>query len=237
MTTLLEVRALETFYGRSQALFGIDFDVHQGEVVGLMGRNGMGKTTTIRSIMGLTRSQRGQVRIGGTELQRQPAYQIARAGVAIVPEGRQVFRHLSVREHLLMVRTPRQHSVTEAWTLERVYGLFPRLQERENNLGTQLSGGEQQMLAIGRALMTNPRLVLFDEATEGLAPLIRVEIWSAIRVLKSQGIAILLVDKNLPDVAALAERMLVMEKGRIVWSGESRALCSDPQLQHRYLGV
>lgn len=237
MTTLLEVRALETFYGRSQALFGIDFDVCQGEVVGLMGRNGMGKTTTIRSIMGLTRPQRGKVRIGGIELQSQPTYEIARAGVAIVPEGRQVFRHLSVREHLLMVRTPRQHSGTKAWTLERVYELFPRLQERESNLGTQLSGGEQQMLAIGRALMTNPRLVLFDEATEGLAPLIRAEIWSAIRILKSQGMSILLVDKNLPDVAALAERMLVMEKGRIVWSGASQVLCGDPQLQHRYLGV
>jgi branched-chain amino acid transport system ATP-binding protein len=236
MKKLLEVEALETSYGSSQVLFGIHLSIGEGEVVGLMGRNGMGKTTTIRSIMGLTRAQRGKVKVDGVELQHLPAFRAARAGLAIVPEGRQVFRHLTVREHLLMAQPPRP-AAGDAWSVDKVYALFPHLAQREQHLGTQLSGGEQQMLAIGRALMTNPRLVLFDEATEGLAPLVRHEIWAAIRTLKERGCAILLVDKNLRDVAALSDRMLVLEKGRLVWSGAPDQLCGDPALQRRYLGV
>ena len=236
MTAFLEVEGLETSYGRSQVLFGIDLAVGVGEVVGVMGKNGMGKTTTVRSIMGLTRPQRGTVRVGGVEVQHLPAFRIARAGLAIVPEGRQVFRNLTVREHLLMAESPRAKGA-EPWTTKKVYALFPRLAEREQHFGTQLSGGEQQMLAIGRALMTNPRLVLLDEATEGLAPLVRHEIWSAIAALKDRGCAIVIVDKNLNDVGRLAERMIVLEKGRVAWSGLSSTLCGDEGLQHRYLGV
>ena len=236
MTPFLEVEGLETAYGRSQVLFGIDLAVAEGEVVGVMGKNGMGKTTTVRSIMGLTRPQRGKVRVGGVEVQHLPAFRIARAGLAIVPEGRQVFRHLTVREHLLMAESQRAAGA-DPWTTKKVYALFPRLAERERHFGTQLSGGEQQMLAIGRALMTNPRLVLFDEATEGLAPLVRHEIWSAIAALKERGCAIVIVDKNLADVGRLAERMVVLEKGRVAWSGLSSTLCSDGALQRRYLGV
>jgi branched-chain amino acid transport system ATP-binding protein len=196
MKPFLEVEGLETSYGQSQVLFGIDLSVAEGEVVGIMGKNGMGKTTTVRSIMGLTRPRRGKVRVGGVEVQNLPAFRIARAGLAIVPEGRQVFRQLNVREHLLMAEAPRARGA-DRWTTAKVYALFPRLAEREQHLGTQLSGGEQQMLAIGRALMTNPRLVLFDEATEGLAPLVRHEIWAAIAALKERGCAIVIVDKNL----------------------------------------
>jgi len=238
VSSFLEVDGLETSYGRSQVLFGIDLAVAEGEVVAVMGRNGMGKTTTLRSIMGLTRPQRGTIRVAGAEVQQLAAYRIARAGLAIVPEGRQVFRHLTVREHLLMAQSPRTATRgAESWTPGRVYALFPRLAEREHHFGTQLSGGEQQMLAIRRALMTNPRLVLFDEATEGLAPMVRHEIWSAIATLKERGCAIIIVDKNLADVGRVAERMIVLEKGRVAWSGPSAALCTDATLQHRYLGV
>lgn len=236
MKRLLEVEGLETAYGRSQVLFGIDFFVGEGEVVGLMGRNGMGKTTTIRSIMGLTSPQRGKVRINGVDYQNQPAYRVARAGLAIVPEGRQVFRRLTVHEHLLMAAGQRE-GVGEPWTVKKVFALFPRLAERREHLGAQLSGGEQQMLAIGRALMTNPRLMLLDEATEGLAPLVRQEIWAAISALKAEGCAIVIVDKNLREVSRLAERMIILEKGRMAWSGNSSTLCSDAALQGRYLGV
>ena len=236
MRPFLEVEGLETSYGQSQVLFGIDLSVAEGEVVGVMGRNGMGKTTTLRSIMGLTRSRRGKVRVAGVEVQNQPAFRIARAGLAIVPEGRQVFRHLTVREHLLMAQSPRAKG-SDPWTPSKVYALLPRLAEREQHYGTQLSGGEQQMLAIGRALMTNPRLVLLDEATEGLAPLVRHEIWSAISALKERGCAIVIVDKNLNDVGRIAERMVVLEKGHVAWSGSSSTLCSDVGLQRRYLGI
>jgi branched-chain amino acid transport system ATP-binding protein len=236
MKPFLEVEGLETSYGRSQVLFGIDLAVGVGEVLGVMGRNGMGKTTTVRSIMGLTRPQRGTVRVAGVEVQHLPAFRIARAGLAIVPEGRQVFRQLTVLEHLQMARSPRA-TQGDTWTVDKVYALFPRLAERQRHYGTQLSGGEQQMLAIGRALMTNPRLVLFDEATEGLAPLVRHEIWSAIASLKARGCAIVIVDKNLRDVARLAERMIVLEKGRVAWSGPSSTLCGDAELQRRHLGV
>jgi branched-chain amino acid transport system ATP-binding protein len=236
MTAFLEVEGLETSYGQSQVLFGIDLSVGEGEVLGVMGKNGMGKTTTVRSIMGLMRPQRGKVRVGGVEVQHLPAFRIARAGLAIVPEGRQVFRHLTVREHLLMAQSSRRTG-TDPWTPAKVYALFPRLAEREQHFGTQLSGGEQQMLAIGRALMTNPRLVLLDEATEGLAPLVRHEIWRAIAALKERGCAIVIVDKNLADVGRLAERMVVLEKGRIAWSGPSATLCTDQALQRRHLGI
>jgi branched-chain amino acid transport system ATP-binding protein len=236
MKPFLEVEGLETSYGRSQVLFGIDLAVGEGEVVGVMGRNGMGKTTTVRSIMGLTRPQRGIVKVGGVEVQHLPAFRIARAGLAIVPEGRQVFRHLTVREHLLMAQSP-SRSGRDPWTVDKVHALFPRLAERQQHYGTQLSGGEQQMLAIGRALMTNPLLVLFDEATEGLAPLVRHEIWAAIAALKARGCAIVIVDKNLADVGRLAERMVVLEKGRMAWSGPSAALCGDVELQRRHLGL
>ncbi|HVZ46566.1 MAG TPA: ABC transporter ATP-binding protein [Ramlibacter sp.] len=236
MEPLLQVEDLETFYGRSQVLFGVGFSGGEGEVVGLMGRNGMGKTTTLRSIMGLTRPSRGTVRIANVPMQRQPAFRIARAGVAIVPEGRQVFRNLTVREHLLMAESRRATS-TPRWTVQRIHELFPRLQEREGHLGTQLSGGEQQMLAIARALMTCPRLVLLDEATEGLAPLVRQEIWSALRALKRSGMAIVVVDKNLQELASVADRLVVLEKGRVAWTGDTERLRSDPALQQRYLGI
>jgi branched-chain amino acid transport system ATP-binding protein len=231
---LLEVEGLRASYGRSEVLFGIDLHVAAGEVVALMGRNGMGKTTTLRSIMGLTQPSHGQVRIQGVDFRGRPAFQVARAGVAIVPEGRQVFRLLTVHEHLLMAQSSRR---AQPWTVDSVYQLFPRLQERRAHMGGQLSGGEQQMLAIGRALMTNPGLILFDEATEGLAPLVRREIWNAMRAMKSQGCAILVVDKNVEDVALLASRMYVLDKGSLAWSGLPSLLGSDAELQRRLLGV
>jgi branched-chain amino acid transport system ATP-binding protein len=236
MKNLLEVNGLETSYGRSQVLFGIDLFVGEGEVVGLMGRNGMGKSTTIRSIMGFTRTQRGSVMVRGNAMQHLPAFKVARAGVAIVPEGRQVFRQLTVLEHLVMAQVKRT-VFAEPWTVEKIFKLFPRLEERQHHFGTQLSGGEQQMLAIGRALMTNPTLIMFDEATEGLAPLIRQEIWAVIRLLKERGYAILVVDKNLHDVAQLAARLYVLEKGRVAWTGAASTLCGQEDLQRRYLGV
>ena len=214
MSRLLEVEGLETAYGGSQVLYGVDLAVGKGEVVGLMGRNGMGKTTTIRSIMGLTPPRAGRVRINGVELQRQPAFRVARAGVALVPEGRQVFLRLTVREHLEMAQAKR-NALAETWNAAKVFEMFPRLAERRDHLGGQLSGGEQQMLAIGRALVTNPEIILFDEATEGLAPLVQREIWISLRRLKALGYALLVVDKNVSDVADLADRMVVLEKGRV----------------------
>jgi branched-chain amino acid transport system ATP-binding protein len=236
MTTLLDVQGLETSYGRSQVLFGIDLQVGAGEVVGLVGRNGMGKTTTLRSIMGLTPSSGGQVRIGGRDVRGQRTFRIARAGLAIVPEGRQVFRQLTVREHLLMAQSQRSQPA-QPWTIERVFALFPRLAEREDHFGMQLSGGEQQMLAIGRALVTNPQLILFDEATEGLAPLIRREIWGAVARMKQEGCAVLVVDKSVNDMALVASRIVVLEKGRVAWQGPPVQLCGNLELQQRYLAI
>jgi branched-chain amino acid transport system ATP-binding protein len=233
---LIQVQGLNSFYGASHILRNIDFKVNRGETIGLMGRNGMGKTTTIRSIMGLTAPRRGRVRINGNEVQGQPAFRIARAGVALVPEGRQVFLRLTVREHLEMAQAKR-NALAETWNIAKVFELFPRLGERRDHLGGQLSGGEQQMLAIGRALVTNPEIILFDEATEGLAPLVQREIWMSLRQLKALGYALLVVDKNLFDVASLADRMVVLEKGRVVWAGSSDALRADAVLQNRYLGV
>jgi branched-chain amino acid transport system ATP-binding protein len=236
VTPLLDIAAMETFYGRSQVLFGIDLAVGEGEVVTLMGRNGMGKTTTLRSIMGLTRAARGSVRLGGEELRGKPAFRIARRGLALVPEGRQVFATLSVREHLVVAQANRARR-PEPWTLERVFAMFPRLAERSRHLGRELSGGEQQMLAIGRALVTNPRLLMLDEATEGLAPLMRAEIWRCLAALKAAGQSILIVDKNVDALTRLADRHVIVEKGRVAWTGSSDALRRDPALQHRYLGV
>jgi branched-chain amino acid transport system ATP-binding protein len=236
MAPLLEVERIETSYGRSQVLFGMSLDVGAGEVVTLMGRNGMGKTTTIRSILGLTRASAGSVRMAGVELRGQPCFKVTRHGIGIVPEGRQVFPNLSVHEHLLVAATNRTGK-PDPWTTQKVYGLFPRLMERRGNLGNQLSGGEQQMLAIGRALMTNPRLLIFDEATEGLAPLVREEIWNCIEALKAEGQSILLVDKNLDALTRIADRHFIIEKGRVAWTGTSAELQAAPEMQHRYLGV
>jgi branched-chain amino acid transport system ATP-binding protein len=236
MEPLLRVDGLTAAYGQSQVLFGLSLTVGAGEVVTLMGRNGMGKTTTIRAILGLTPPTGGSLRFQGRELSGQPPHRIARAGVALVPEGRQVFPTLTVRENLIATAANR-HKRANPWTIERVHALFPRLAERAGNLARNLSGGEQQMLAIGRALMTNPTLLILDEATEGLAPLVRAEIWDCLAQLKAEGQAILVVDKTVAALARLADRHHVIEKGRLAWSGDSAALLADPSLKERYLGV
>jgi branched-chain amino acid transport system ATP-binding protein len=228
---MLEVRALETAYGRSQVLFGIDLKVEKAEVVSLLGRNGMGKTTTVRSIMGIVRPRAGTIAFESRPLNNLPSYRIAQAGLGLVPEGRQVFPNLTVRENL--VATHRKGP----WTLERIFKLFPHLEARKGNYGNQLSGGEQQMLAIARALMTNPRLLILDEATEGLAPLIRAEIYRSIEQLKAEGLSILVIDKDVKALTRVADRHYVLEKGRVVWSGTSPELAADRSMQHRYLGV
>lgn len=227
--SLLRVERLETFYGASQALFGVDLDVSQGEIVALMGRNGMGKTTTIRSIMGLTPAHKGSIHFSGRETEQLQPHAIARLGIGLVPEGRRCFPNLTVMENLLAAARP------GAWSLSRIEQLFPRLAERRDQMARTLSGGEQQMLAIGRALMTNPRLLILDEATEGLAPVIRHDIWNVIRLLKDEGQSILIVDKSLSELLPAADRCFVLEKGRTVWSGKPHAL--TPQLQDRYLGI
>ena len=230
---MLEVRALEAAYGASQVLFGVDLDVGAGEVVTLLGRNGRGKTTTVRAIMGLLPPRAGTIDFAGAPIAGAPAHRVAQAGLGLVPEGRQVFANLTVRENL--VATAR--GAPGGWTLERVVGLFPILAERADRMGAQLSGGEQQMLAIGRALMTNPRLLILDEATEGLAPLVRAGIWRVLGELKRAGLAILVIDKNLKALLRLADRHVIIEKGRVVWTGTSAALAADEQAQHRWLGV
>ena len=228
---MLEVRDLETAYGRSQVLFGISLDIAPSQVVTLLGRNGMGKTTTVRSIMGITRPRAGSITFEKKSLDGLPSYRIAKAGLGLVPEGRQVFPNLTVHENL--VATARKG----AWNEERVLQLFPHLEARKGNYGNQLSGGEQQMLAIGRALMTNPRLLILDEATEGLAPLIRAEIYRSIERLKAEGLSILVIDKDVRALTRVADRHYVLEKGRVVWSGTSSELSASPDTQHRYLGV
>ena len=232
---MLAVRELEAHYGDTKVLYGVSFDVGTGQVVSLLGRNGMGKTTTVRSIMGLTPPSAGSVRLRGRELRGLPSHRIARAGAGLVPEGRQIFPNLSTRENLEVAR-PLQSSPGN-WDVERVFALFPPLAERHRSAGSQLSGGEQQMLAIGRALMTEPCLLILDEATEGLAPLVRKTIWQAIEALKMQGQSILLIDKNLDALLRIADRHYVIEKGRVVWQGDSPALSSDEQLKNRYLGI
>jgi branched-chain amino acid transport system ATP-binding protein len=234
MDSVLELRDVETCYGLSQVLFGVSLAIAPGEMVTLMGRNGMGKTTTVRSIMGLTPARSGVIRFAGSEIRGQPPYMVAKLGIGLVPEGRQIFPNLSVRENLLATAVARDGG---GWTLDKVYELFPRLAERDTSMGNQLSGGEQQMLAIGRALMTNPRLLILDEATEGLAPLIRAEIWRCLAALKTSGLAILVIDKNVGALIRVADRHFLIERGRVVWSGASRELAAAPEIQRRYLGV
>jgi branched-chain amino acid transport system ATP-binding protein len=228
---MLEVRDLQTSYGRSQVLFGVSFQIAPSQVVSLLGRNGMGKTTTVRSIMGITPPKAGTVAFENRKLNGLPSYRIAQAGLGLVPEGRQVFPNLTVRENL--VATARKGP----WQQERIFKLFPHLEARKGNYGNQLSGGEQQMLAIARALMTNPRLLILDEATEGLAPLIRAEIYRSIEQLKADGLSILVIDKDVKALTKVADRHYVLEKGRVVWSGSSAELAADKNVQHRYLGV
>jgi branched-chain amino acid transport system ATP-binding protein len=233
---MLELRGIETFYGASQVLFGVALEVGAGEVVTLMGRNGMGKTTTVRSIMGLAPPRAGSIRFDGVEIAGCPSYEVARAGIGLVPEGRQVFPNLTVRENLVATAANRS-GIPDPWTYERIAALFPRLAERAGNMGDTLSGGEQQMLAIARALMTNPKLLILDEATEGLAPLIRAEIFEVLATLKEAEQAILVIDKDVEALSRIADRHYMLEKGRVVWSGTTEGLCADPELAHRYLGV
>lgn len=234
---LLELKGVEACYGPSQVLFGVDLHIDAGEVVTLMGRNGMGKTTTTRAMMGLTPASRGTITFNGKEITKQAPYKIAQAGIGYVPEGRQTFPNLTVYENL--VATAGNHTGTkDPWTVERVVDLFPRLGERANQYARTLSGGEQQMLAIGRALMTNPSFMILDEATEGLAPIIRDEIWHVLEHnLKEAGQAILVIDKHPEAMARIADRHYVMEKGKIVWTGTSDDLLANEDMQHRYLGV
>ena len=233
---MLTVENIRTFYGTSQALFGLSLEIRPGEVVTLMGRNGMGKTTTVRSITGLTPATAGVITFRGRPVQRLPAHRIARLGIGLVPEGRQIFPNLTVRENLVATAANRA-GASSPWTLDRVFALFPRLSERATSMGNQLSGGEQQMLAIGRALMTNPLLLILDEATEGLAPLIRHEIWECLARLKAEGQAILVIDKTVEALTRLADRHYLVERGRNVWSGTSSELQADKAAQTRYLGI
>ncbi len=233
---MLSVRGLETFYGVSQVLFGLDLDVGAGEVVTLLGRNGMGKTTTINSIIGIVRPRHGSIRFDGHEVTRLPAFRAAKLGLGLVPEGRQVFPNLTVIENLVATAANR-FGAPEPWTTQRVFEMFPELAARRTSMANLLSGGEQQMLAIGRALMTNPRLLLLDEATEGLAPLIRHKIWAALARIRAGGLSILVVDKNVADLIRLADRHVIIEKGRVVWQGTSPELAAQENIQHRYLGV
>ncbi|UUZ74098.1 ABC transporter ATP-binding protein [Polaromonas sp. P1(28)-8] len=233
---MLQCRAIEAGYGASQVLFGIDLDIRAGEVVSLLGRNGMGKSTTIKTLVGSLAPMAGEVRFAGQALRGCEPDAIARLGMALVPEGRRVFPNLTVREHLVCFADDR-NGLRDGWTLERIYAVFPRLKERAHNLGNQLSGGEQQMLAIGRALSTNPRLLILDEATEGLAPVIREEIWRCLATLKAEGQTILVVDKYVHKLVGLADRHVVLERGQVVWSGDSAALNADRSIWRDYLGV
>ncbi|WP_293806501.1 ABC transporter ATP-binding protein [uncultured Bosea sp.] len=230
---MLSVEGLDAGYGEAQILFGVDLAVGEGEVVTLLGRNGMGKTTTVRSIMGLLPAKAGKIAFGGRDLTGAAPFRIAQAGIGLVPEGRQIFPTLSVEENL--IATAADRSGKKRWNLERIYTFFPRLKERRENRGNQLSGGEQQMLAIGRALMTNPKLIILDEATEGLAPLIREEIWSCLTALKAEGESILVIDKNVDALVRIADRHVVLEKGRVVWRGSSAELRSDSAVKDRFL--
>jgi len=233
---MLEMEGLDAFYGQSQALFGMSLSVEAGQVVSLMGRNGMGKTTTIRSIMGLIRPRGGSLSFQGQNLIGLASYKVAQLGLGLVPEGRQIFPNLTVRENLVATARTGQ-GTSKPWTLDRVYELFPRLEDRQGSMGNQLSGGEQQMLAVGRALTTNPTLLLLDEATEGLAPLIRDEIWSCLSALKSAGQAILIIDKNVETLTEICDHHFIVEKGHLVWNGNSDELRANPEIQQQYLGV
>ncbi|HEX7968127.1 MAG TPA: ABC transporter ATP-binding protein [Stellaceae bacterium] len=233
---LLEAKGIHTFYGPSHILHGVDVAIRRGETIALMGRNGMGKTTLLRSLLGLTPPRAGEVRVNGREMTGAKPHLVARQGIAFVPEGRGIFASLSVREHLVMAARPGRNGQRD-WTLARVLETFPRLAERLDLGGAQLSGGEQQMLTIGRALMTNPDLLILDEATEGLAPLIAKEIWSIIRRIHATGIAAIIVDKNFTAVSAVADRTIVLVQGRIAFAGSTAALKAEPEILHRHLGV
>jgi branched-chain amino acid transport system ATP-binding protein len=233
---MLEVESIETAYGPSQVLFGVTFSIRPGEVVTLLGRNGMGKTTTVRSIVGLVPPRAGTIRFEGHPIHRLPSYRVAQAGIALVPEGRQIFPNLTARENLVATAANRRR-VADPWTVERVFELFPQLVVRQRAMGALLSGGEQQMLSIGRALMTNPRLLILDEATEGLAPLVRAEIWRCVERVKAAGQSILVIDKNVRALTRVADTHYILEKGRIVWTGSSADLAAHEDVQHRYLGV
>jgi branched-chain amino acid transport system ATP-binding protein len=234
---LLSARGVEAGYGAAKVLFGVSLEIAEGEVVTLIGRNGMGKTTTVRTLVGLTRATAGEIEFCGERIEALPPHRVARLGLGLVPEGRQIFPNLTVRENLLMAAIDRGHGGGAAWSLERVLDFFPRLGERLGNGGAQLSGGEQQMLAIGRALMTNPRLLVLDEATEGLAPVIRDEIWNRLGALKRTGLSILVIDKELEALCELADRHYVIEKGEIVWRGATSELMANPAVHATYLGV
>jgi branched-chain amino acid transport system ATP-binding protein len=236
VSALLQVENLETAYGASQVLFGVDLAIRAGEVATLLGRNGMGKTTTVRSIMGLTPAKGGSIRFLGRRIERLRPDRVARGGVALVPEGRQIFPNLTVRENLVAFAGNRS-GARDPWTLDRVFAFFPQLAARVDNLGNQLSGGEQQMLAIGRALMTNPHLLILDEATEGLAPMVREEIWRCLAALKSAGQTILVIDKYVERLVEIADHHTVLSRGRVAWRGSSAELAADRELWHRYLGV
>ena len=236
MSELLQVENLETAYGASQVLFGLELAIRSGEVATLLGRNGMGKTTTVRSIMGLTPARSGVIRFRGERIEGRRPDRIARRGIALVPEGRQIFPNLSVRENLVAFAENRS-ATRDPWTLAKVLAFFPGLAGRMDNLGARLSGGEQQMLAIGRALMTNPHLLILDEATEGLAPLVREEIWRCLAALKSAGQTILVIDKYVERLIAIADHHTVLSRGRVAWRGSSAELGADSSLWHRYLGV
>ena len=233
---LLEISGLEVAYGPSQVLFGINLSMQEGEAATLLGRNGMGKTTTLRALCGLEPVKAGSIRFLGEDIAGWRPDRIGRAGIALVPEGRQCFPNLTVDEHLVAFFANRRASPAP-WTPARVYDLFPRLLERRKNLGNQLSGGEQQMLAIGRALVTNPRLLILDEATEGLAPLIRDEIWACLARLRSEGQSVLVIDKYVEKLIELADRHTIIERGQVVWQGSSGELDADHGIWHRYLGI
>jgi len=237
MTAFLSVQGLQAGYGRAQVLFDVSLDVEPGQVVTLLGRNGMGRSTTVKCLFGMLAASAGRVFVGGVEVLGEASHRVARRGLALVPEGRQIFTGLTVEENLVATARDTRRGDTRPWTLDRVYGFFPRLKERRGNLGSQLSGGEQQMLAIGRALMTNPRLLVLDEATEGLAPVIREEIWRTLSELKREGLAQIVIDKNIGHLLRLADRHYVIEKGRVVWQGDSNALRAQPDVVHQYLGV
>jgi branched-chain amino acid transport system ATP-binding protein len=234
---MLQAQNIQSGYGLSQVLFDVSFEITAGEVVALLGRNGMGKSTLVRTIFGQLPLQAGRLSFGGEDISGWTPDRIARLGLAIVPEGRQCFPNLSVREHLTAFAAQRNAFANQHWDIERVFEMFPRLRERQSNMGNQLSGGEQQMLAIGRALVTNPRLLILDEATEGLAPLVREEIWQCLARLREAGQTILVIDKYVERLIKLADRHIILERGRIVWQGSSAALDADRSLWTRYLGV
>jgi branched-chain amino acid transport system ATP-binding protein len=233
---IIEVAEIHTYYGASHILHGVSLSISRGETVCFMGRNGMGKTTTLRSIMGLTPPKRGTIKINGQDMTGAPTHEIARQGIAYVPENRGIFPNLSVLENLVMAARPGLDGRLD-WTLDRVFEAFPRIKERRTNMGNQLSGGEQQMLTIGRALMTNPDLLILDEATEGLAPLIRKDIWRVIRQIKETGIATLVIDKDVKSLLSISDRALIMVKGKLVFSGQAAELIADPEIHARHLGI